>query len=134
MKKIFLVFVMMTLVIGVVVFYDQVLAIFKGMTVLESLKFIYQYILHVVVVTICMFLLYNLPEIFMPWVKWMKATFRMKRRAVRHNRIAQSIQKQKSPRMNADMLLRAYVLQQMSPKTGRGNPAPTQQDDIHIEF
>ena len=132
MKKTFLVFVMMTLVIGAVFFYDQVLAIFKGMTVLEAMKFIVTFVLHVAVTTICVYAVYTAPEIVKPWLK----TLRMKRRMARRGHAAQPIQKQKSPRMSTDMLLRAYMLQQMAPKAGRSvsQSAPTPHDDIHIEF
>lgn len=131
MKKAFLILSGIALLIGVVFFYDQVLAIFKGMTVLEAMKFIVTFVLHVVVVTICMYTLYTLPEIVGPWLK----TLRWKRRAARRNRSGQKVYKQHSPKLNTDQVLRAYAMQQLLPKQRRSEPTASQsQDDIRIEF
>jgi hypothetical protein len=130
MKKAFLILSGIALLIGGVFFYDQVLAIFKGMSVLEAMKFIVTFVLHVVVVTICMYTLYTLPEIVGPWLK----TLRWKRRAARRNRSQPKPVIARSPKLTTDMLLREYMLKQALPKTGRGNPAPTPQDEVRLDF
>jgi Sec-independent protein translocase protein TatA len=64
-------------------FWQQVWAIFDGMTVLESLEMIVQYILHVTVVTILMWGVTTLPELIKPWMR----ALRQKRRAQRLHRV-----------------------------------------------
>lgn len=137
MKKNMLILAVIVLVIGVALFHEQVWALFRGMTPLESLKFIFNYVLHVVVVTIACYIAYTLPEIAMPIIRFLKSFFRglrHSRRAARRNGLQAKPVSIRSPKLTTDMLLREYVLKQALPKTGRGNPAPTLQDDIRLDF
>jgi len=141
MKKAFLILSLIALLIGGVFFADQVLAIFKGMTVLEAMKFIVTFVLHVVVVTICMYTLYTLPEIAMPIIKFLKSFFRglrMKRRGARRGVSTASgrapLSAQRGGKLTTDQILRAYAMQQLLPKQRRGEPAAQPQDDIRIDF
>lgn len=64
----------LVLVVAAVLFWDQVMAIFAGMTPLEAMQTIVQYVLHVTVITIFGFLIFGLPEIARPWIKMLKRT------------------------------------------------------------
>ena len=109
-------------VIGGLVFRDQVLALFAGMTVMESLAYITQFVLHVVVVTIAVYVATTLPELVKPWMKALK----QKRHAVK---VIQTAPKQKP--MTAEQLMMAYLKSQL-PK--RPNQPATPSDDARIEF
>jgi hypothetical protein len=62
----------LVLVAGAILFWDQVKTLFTGMTPLEAMQTIVQYILHVTVITIVGFLIFGLPEIVEPWIKMAK--------------------------------------------------------------
>lgn len=131
MKQFFLVMSGLALLIGGVFFYDQILAIFKGMTVLESMQFIVTFILHVVVATICMYVLYTLPEIVGPWLK----TLQQKRRALRRGRLPHPTGRSpKMPRLTNDVVLRAMLMSQMQTKSTRSAPTAPSQEENRIEF
>lgn len=82
----------LVLVVAAVLFWDQVMATFAGMTPLEAMQTIVQYILHVTVITIFGFLIFGLPEIVKPWIKMLK-------RSPRRWRSGPNAQWQKAPRM-----------------------------------
>jgi len=131
MKKSFLILAVVAVVIGATLFYDQVLAIFHGMSALEAMQTIVTFVLHVMVVTILSYVAFTLPEIFKPWLQ----ALRWKRRAVRRNRGAQKIQgeKQKASRLTTDQIVKYLMAQTMS-KPRRDVPAASPQDDIHLNF
>lgn len=62
----------LVLLVAAILFWDQIAAIFAGMTPLEAMQTIVQYILHVTVITIFGFLIFGLPEIIRPWIKMLK--------------------------------------------------------------
>ncbi len=132
MKKNLLVVAVIVLVIGVALFHEQVWALFRGMTPLESLKFIFNFVLHVVVVTIVSYIAYTLPEIVTPFLRM----FKRNRRTARRNRSQVKPVSTRQPKLTTDMLLREYILKQALSKTGRGaaQPTPTPQDDIRLDF
>lgn len=73
--------------IAALVFYDQVLSVFAGMSVLESLKLIVTFVLHVTIGTVAVVILYQLLEFLEPIIKagkvvW-RAVIRQKRRSWR---------------------------------------------------
>ena len=131
MKKNMLILAVIGLVIGVALFHEQVWALFRGMTPLESLKFIFNFVLHVVVVTIVSYIAYNLPEVVTPFLR----LFKRNRRAARRNRSQGKPASIRAPKLTTDMLLREYVLKQALPRTGRSaQPASTPQDDSRLDF
>lgn len=137
MKKNMLIMAVIILVIGVALFHEQIWALFRGMTILEALKFIYTFILHVTVATLASYALYTLLEFAKPVVEFVKSvtrTIRRNRRAARRNRSQAKPAVARSPKLTTDMLLREYMLKQAMPKAGRGFPAPTPQDDIRLDF
>ena len=86
------IFCLMLLVIGAaLVFYDQVLDVFRGMTVLESLRTIVQFVLHYTVATLATWALYMALEILEPVYKLWRTVLRQKRRDQRRRRVVQQV-------------------------------------------
>ena len=101
MKPILIVLTFIAL-IGGLVFHDQVLAIFAGMTPLAALKLITDYVLHVAIVTIVGMMLFGLPEIIKPWL----GMLRRKRRSLRRGQdTAHTTAAPRAPRTNKDAVL-----------------------------
>lgn len=127
MRRFVLTVVILALIAGVMLFPDQVLAQFRGMTPLKAMKTIVTFILHVAVGTILAYAAYTLPEIVSPWLKALKRRLNGKKYK------STDFQKvQKTPRMSTDALMRAYMLQQMSGKSKPVDSAP--RDDTRIDF
>lgn len=114
-------------VIGGLVFRDQVLAIFAGMTVMESLSYITQFVLHVVVVTIAMYVATTLPELVKPWMKALKSRKSEGRRMT----MQAGSRKAEGGRTTTEALMRAYLLSQLPKHT---NQPATPSDETRIEF
>lgn len=115
--------------IGGLVYFDQVLAIFHGMTPLAALKMITDYVLHVAVVTIIGFVVFGLPEIVKPWLRMM----RRKQRSVRRGQVVMP-QAPRAPRMNKDAVL-MWMASRMAqsdkaPRTVQTPPA----DDVNFKL
>ena len=83
MKKNTMIALGFILLIGAALFYDQIWAVFSGMSVMESMKFIATFILHVTVGTICAYVLFGLPEIIKPWVRLLRQKRKMARKMQR---------------------------------------------------
>lgn len=115
--------------IGGFLFADQIAAIFHGMTPLEALKMIMDYILHVAIVTIIGMVLFGLPEIIKPWM----GLLRQKRRAMRRGAPVQTQPAQRAPRINKDHVL-MWLASQMSRQGKQASETSPQQDDIQIKF
>lgn len=92
MKREVMIVLGLVLVAAAVLFWDQIMSAFAGMTPLEAMQTIVQYILHVTVITIFGFLIFGLPEIVKPWIKMLK-------RAPKRWRSGPNAQWQKAPRM-----------------------------------
>jgi len=96
-------------------FWQQVWSIFAGMTVLQSLEMIVQFILHVAVGTIVVYGVATAPELIKPWMR----ALRQKRRAQRRGRV---VVQEKAPvmrprRMSVDQLLTMLAPTQKIQKT-----------------
>lgn len=129
MNKPLMIFIMIALVIGAGLFSDQIAAIFHGMTPLQSLQFIWQFVLHVAVITIAVYVLQTLPEILKPWSKALGLRWRQARRGGGMN-----VQKaSRTPRFSTDQLMRMYIAKQMTGGQKRQD-APVSSDDIDIRF
>ncbi len=129
MSKQLLIVLVVVLVIGGLTFYEQVLAIFHGMTPLAALKMIMDYVLHVAVVTIIGFVIFGLPEIVKPWLRMT----RHKQRAVRRGQMTMP-QAPRAPRMNKDAVL-MWMASRMAqsdkaPRTVQTPPA----DDVNFKL
>lgn len=131
MNKQTLIILIFIAAIGGLVFHDQVLAIFAGMTPLAALKLITDYVLHVAVVTIIGFMLFGLPEIVKPWMRLL----RQKQRAQRRGRIPQRVTTPRAPRINKDQVL-MWLASQLPKHEGKDmkstNDAPP--SDIHFKL
>lgn len=117
--------------IGGLVFYDQVLAIFNGMTPLAALKMITDYILHVAIVTIIGMVLFGLPEIIKPWL----GLLRRKRRAMRRGQVpAHTMAAQRTPRINKDAVL-MWLASRMAQTNKMPTPSQTPPaDDVQFKL
>jgi len=118
MNKKLLIIISLVLLIGSALFYDQVLAAFNGMTPLESLQFLANYILHAMVATIVGIVLVGLPKIMQPWInalRW-KRLDALKAQRVNRKRnrgIAQPISTPKAPvTSNVNRMMISYLLKQ----------------------
>lgn len=93
------------LLIACALFWKDVWSIFVGMSVLESMTMIVNFILHVVVATIIGYVAMTLPEFIKPWMR----AFRWKQRNTRRGRGRQTMQTyaptQKQPKLSVSQLL-----------------------------
>ncbi len=78
-----MIFLTSVLLIACVLFWRQVWGIFAGMSVLESLSMIVQFVLHAAVATIIGYAAMILPEYLLPWLK----AFRWKRSVKRRTAV-----------------------------------------------
>ena len=106
-------------------FWQQVWSIFAGMTVLESLEMIVQFILHVAVGTIVVYGVATAPELIKPWMR----ALRQKRRAQRRGRVvAQATPAMKPRRLTVDQLLTVLAPDKQIQK------APSQLTDDRVDL
>lgn len=109
MKRLFP-FLILLLMIAAVLFWRQVWGLFAGMTVLEAMGTIVQFILHVTVATLAGYAVMLVPEYVMPWLK----AFRWKQHTVRRarRRGQESVPVMKMPRFNLNPLLMSLLAKQ----------------------
>lgn len=123
--KNFIILASCILVIAAALFYDQVLAVFSGMTTLEALKFIATFILHVVTTTICGYIFIALPEIIKPWLRMHKKTSKAK------TRLPLQIKTSKPKRMSTNQILQTLLAKQIGLDTHRSNVTTTASPEEH---
>ena len=92
-------FLLLLLMIAAVLFWRQVWGLFAGMTVLEAMGTIVQFILHVTVATLAGYAVMLVPEYVTPWLKAFRWKQRTVRRARRHRQ--ESVPVMKVPRLNS---------------------------------
>lgn len=115
--------------IGGLVFYDQVAAVFSGMTPLEILKVIWSFILHAAMTTVIGYgVMLGYREIVLPGLRVFRLSstqaLRWKRKAVRRGRIQPKPSTPRAPRMNKDAVLYWLANQlQRKEKPARANQA-----------
>ena len=80
MKNLYI-FVGGVLLVGALIFWRDVIALFAGMTPLEALQQIANYLLHVTVVTVCVWAATTLPELVKPWVRMLRKAGRRRHKA-----------------------------------------------------
>lgn len=127
-KTIVLIFIAL---IGGLVFYDQVLALFAGMTPLAALKLITDYVLHVAIVTIIGMVVLGLPEIVKPWL----GLLRRKRRSLRRGQPAtHTTAAPRTPRINKDAVL-MWLASRMAQSNKTPTPSQTPSaDDVQFKL
>jgi len=106
-RKDFMILLVILSVVGALLFYDQVLAIFRGMSPLEALRTIVTFIMHVAVATIVSYVAYTLPDFVKPWLKALRSG---PRRTRRHNNVKKI---RTSGRITNDQILKLLLSQQM---------------------
>ena len=133
MKKHLLIVLTLITIVAAILFYDQVLAIFHGMSVLEAMQFIITFVLHVAVTTICVYAVYTLPEIVGPWVKTLRKSRRssVKRRT---SKVESRMPNVRGRRMTVEQAVMFLAAMQAQGGRGRRNMPTSSNDDIHIEF
>lgn len=109
MKRLFP-FLILLLMIAAVLFWRQVWGLFAGMTVLEAMGTIVQFILHVTVATLAGYAVMLVPEYVMPWLKAFRWKQRTARRAGRHGQEAAPVMK--APRLNLNSLVMSLLAKQ----------------------
>jgi hypothetical protein len=130
MNKPLLIVLTFVAAIGGLVFYDQVLALFAGMTPLAALKLITDYVLHVAIVTILGMVIFGLPEIVKPWL----GLLRRKRRALRRGAPMRTEPVQRAPRINKDQVL-MWLASRMTQTTKTPTPSQTPPaDDVQFKL
>jgi hypothetical protein len=119
------------LLIGAALFYDQIWAVFSGMSVMESMKFIVTFILQVTVGTICAYVLFGLPKIIQPWMRLLRQKRKVSRKMQRAEGRRQ-ILPQRAPTQNRVM---SYLLNQLGfvEKKSTGQPQ-VQETPSHIKL
>jgi hypothetical protein len=107
-------------------FWQQVWSIFVGMTVLESLEMIVQFILHVAVGTIVVYGVATAPELIKPWMR----AFRQKQRQARRGRTVVQVKttEKKPRRLTVDELLTVLA------PTKKIQKMPVQMPDDHVDL
>ncbi len=134
MNKPLMVFILIALVIGGALYADQILALFHGMSVLESLQFIWQFVLHVAVITILVYVIQTLPEFVKPWSKALGLKWRLRLRQVRRGKGAEGQKMQRAKPMSTDQLMRMYIAKQMSSGIKTSQHQPVNGDENEIRF
>lgn len=114
MKRLTIAMVFIAL-LGAAVFWEDVSALFAGMSPLEALERIVTFVLHVAVATLAMYAVTTIPHVVKPWLR----TFRWKQRAARRGAGAIHTARLSSPKVNKDALLMAFLEREMSRKGGR---------------
>jgi len=117
--------------IGGLVFHDQVLALFAGMTPLAALKLITDYVLHVAIVTIIGMVVLGLPEIVKPWLRML----RRKQRTTRRGQVSpHHLAAPRTPRINKDAVL-TWLVSRMAKSEGKVQPSQTPPvDDVQFKL
>jgi hypothetical protein len=100
--------------IGGILFFDEVLSIFAGMSVLEAMRTIWTFVLHVVVTTVLGYVVIGLSEIVKPWVRMLRRSGRAKNRVLRRGETAPRVPSSRAPRMNKDAIIAWLASQKFS--------------------
>lgn len=106
-------FLLLLLMMAAVLFWRQVWGLFAGMTVLEAMGTIVQFILHVTVATLAGYAVMLIPEYVAPWLKAFRWKQRTARRARRHRQ--ESVPVAKTPRSNLNSLVMSLLAKQLKP-------------------
>lgn len=81
MNKTYLSFLALVGVAGAAIFWQDLAAYFMGMSPLEALKTIVTYLLHLAVGTVAAVVVFGLPKIVQPWMRYFKKHQRNKWRS-----------------------------------------------------
>jgi len=126
----------LTLILSIAcaLFWKQIWALFHGMTALESMEVIVNFLLHAAVATILGYAAMVLPEFIKPWLK----TFRWKQRAVRRGRAREIAPAPAAPaRMTHKDQALLWLVQQMSkgsPVVSKTKRVETKEEDPGIRL
>lgn len=116
------------LLVGALIFWRDVIALFAGMTPLESIQFIGNAMLHTAVVTICLWGATTLPELVKPWARMLRKAGRRRRKAV-----YQGVQVQRVKDSSLQRTLMAIAAKQAGVKEIRPSQ-PTEPQRINVNL
>lgn len=130
MNKTYLSFLALVGVAGAAIFWEDVAAYFRGMSPLEAVKIITTYLLHLAVGTVAAVVIFGLPKIIQPWMRYFK---RHQKNKWRSGPNAQWQQRPpRMPRLTAEQkfwLMMARANQAGGRQSARPNPRPLPQGE-----
>lgn len=129
MIKKFTVVLIFIAAVGSLVFYDQVLSAFNGMSVIESIKVIWTFVLHVALGTVFAVILYQALELLDPLVKFSAKMLQRKRRNLRRGRFTQKIQSPRQPHAGRPRIGKDQILYWMMSQLMKRTPSSTYRND-----
>ena len=109
-------------------FWKQVWGVFAGMTVLQSLEMIVQFILHVAVGTIVVYGVATAPELIKPWMRALRQKHKTSRRSLRRNEEPT----ERMPKMSPYRLILSLLQKQLG--TPEKTRSAIQEEPPHIEL
>lgn len=132
MNKHIMIILLFVLGIGAAFYADDILAVFDGMGPLEALEFIFNYVLHVAVVTIVAFVAFGLPKLIQPWMR----VLRRKQRAMRRGELpSRAPSTPRTTRTNKDAALAWMAAQLARVQTPKGSQQRNDDgDNIRLDF
>lgn len=116
--------------IGGLVFADQVMSLFQGMTPLEMLQTLWTFVLHMAVTTALGYVVIGLPKIAQPWLR----ALRWKQKAVRRGRIQPKPAAPRAPRMSKDVVLYWLANQLQRKHESKATTEAPPPDEARIRF
>lgn len=132
MNKHILIILLFVLGIGAAFYADEIVTIFHGMSPLEALEFIFNYVLHAAVVTIVAFVVMGLPKLVQPWMR----VLRRKRKALRRGELPNRAPlTPRTPRLNKDAALAWMAAQLARVQTPKASQQRNDDDNnIRLDF
>lgn len=125
MNKTYLSFLALVGVAGAAIFWQDVAAYFMGMSPLEALKTIVTYFLHLAIGTVAAVVVFGLPKVIQPWMRYFKRHQRNKWRS------GPNAQWQtKAPRVQAPKLTATLTM----PKQAAPRPSTEPKRKVNIKW
>ena len=140
MKKDILIFLGLIAMAGIVIFIDPIWKYFSTMGPLEAIQQIFTFILHVVIVTICVYVVTTLPEIVKPWMKVLKLRAKWESGPNAHwRRPGEPATKVSSPRLTNDQKFMMMLMKMSQPGRPSARPLPhrgneSDDDQLHLQW
>ena len=115
-KKDFVPVLAVILVVGAILFHEQVLAIFRGMSPLDAMQFIMKFVLHATVVTVLSYIVLSIPKMARPFFRMLRGRHRHRRERYTHQ--------MKTARVKSPHISNEQIIQLLRQHGGRSRPEP----------
>lgn len=115
MRKFIAIYLIFAVAIGAILFRDVVVDLFRGMSPLESMKQIVNYMLHIAVLTILGSFLLGLYKVFQGWRRFVRGLVGGKRTVHRSLPARTAAPRKSRKQTDLERLLRLYVLMKRIP-------------------